>query len=128
MTGLYPALGVQLTSLASRMSMPRTVDHLVDHLVNHVKAPWQAVRMALTGKLGLLVAAAGVAHFAAPDKFEQLTKQAFPTNTADWVKRNGAAETAIGMAMMVRPTRKLGVLALLGYTGWLGYNTANAQG
>lgn len=83
--------------------------------------------MALTGKLGFLVAAVGAAHFAVPDKFEELTKQAFPSDTAEWVKRNGAAETAIGVAMMLRPTRKLGVLALLGYTGWLGYNAANAQ-
>jgi uncharacterized membrane protein len=83
--------------------------------------------MALTGKLGFLVAAVGAAHFAAPDKFEELTKQAFPTDTAQWVKRNGATEAAIGVAMMLKPTRKLGVLALLGYTGWLGYNAANAQ-
>jgi uncharacterized membrane protein len=80
-----------------------------------------------TGKVGFLVAALGVAHFAAPDKFEEVTKVAFPDDTADWVVRNGATETAIGLAMMLRPTRKLGVLGLLGYTGWLGYNAVNAQ-
>ena len=80
-----------------------------------------------TGKIGFLVAATGVAHFAAPQAFEQVTAKAFPTDTSDWVKRNGATETGIGLAMMLKPTRSLGVLALLGYTGWLGYNAVNAQ-
>ncbi len=80
-----------------------------------------------TGKIGFLVAAVGAAHFAAPDTFEELTKVAFPVDTKNWVARNGATEIAIGAAMMLEPTRKLGVLALLGYTGWLGYNAANAQ-
>ncbi len=82
--------------------------------------------MALTGKLGLLVAGVGAAHFAAPEAFEGITKSAFPNDTKDWVLRNGASEVAIGVAMMVPPTRRLGILALLGYTGWLGYNAANA--
>ena len=80
-----------------------------------------------TGKIGFLVAATGVAHFVKPEAFAELTAAAFPEDTQEWVKRNGAAETAIGLAMMLRPTRKLGVLALLGYTGWLGYTAANAQ-
>jgi uncharacterized membrane protein len=83
--------------------------------------------MALTGKLGFLVAAVGAAHFAVPGKFEELTRQAFPADTAQWVKRNGATEAAIGAAMMLKPTRRLGVLALLGYTGWLGFKAVNAQ-
>jgi uncharacterized membrane protein len=80
-----------------------------------------------TGKVGFLLAALGTAHFALPDAFEGVAKVAFPENTKDWVLRNGAAETAIGVAMMLKPTRKLGVLGLLGYTGWLGYNAVNAQ-
>jgi uncharacterized membrane protein len=79
------------------------------------------------GKIGFLVAALGAAHFAAPGAFEEVTKVAFPQNTKDWVMRNGASEAAIGVAMMLKPTRKLGVLGLLGYTGWLGYNAVNAQ-
>jgi uncharacterized membrane protein len=79
-----------------------------------------------TGKIGFLVAATGVAHFVKPDTFAELTARAFPENTQDWVMRNGATETGIGLAMMLKPTRKLGVLALLSYTGWLGYNAANA--
>lgn len=79
-----------------------------------------------TGKLGFLVAATGAAHFVAPEAFESVTKAAFPDDTAAWVLRNGATETAIGLAMMLKPTRKLGVLALFGYGGWLGYNAASA--
>lgn len=79
------------------------------------------------GKIGFLVAATGVAHLVKPDVFTELTAQAFPDNTTDWVLRNGAAETGIGLAMMLAPTRRLGVLALLGFTGWLGYNAASAR-
>lgn len=80
-----------------------------------------------TRRIGLLVAGLGAAHLAAPDAFTEITKVAFPENTKDWVMRNGATETAIGLAMSLNRTRKLGVLALLGYTGWLGYNAVNAQ-
>ena len=79
------------------------------------------------GKVGFLLAATGVAHFVVPDKFEQLTKTAFPTDTDAWIQRNGASELAIGAAMMLPKTRKLGILGLFGYGGWLGYNAANAQ-
>lgn len=78
-------------------------------------------------KIGLLLAATGAAHFAAPDTFEQISKPVFPTDTRDWVFRNGASEVAIGLALMLRPTRKLGVLALLGYGGWLGSRAAAAS-
>ena len=74
-----------------------------------------------TGKIGFLVAALGAAHFAAPEVFEDVTRTAFPENTREWVVRNGATEAAIGVAMMLKPTRKLGVLGLLGY------NAVNAQ-
>lgn len=79
------------------------------------------------GKIGFLVAATGAAHFVVPDAFEELTKPVFPNDTKEWVTRNGACEVAIGAAMMLKPTRKLGKLGLLGYLGWLGYNAANAQ-
>jgi uncharacterized membrane protein len=80
-----------------------------------------------TGKLGFLVAATGAAHFAAPEAFEDFTKAAFPDDTAAWVLRNGASEVAIGVAMILPPTRKLGVAALLGYIGWLAANVASVN-
>ena len=77
-------------------------------------------------KFGLLLAATGAAHFAAPQAFEEITKVAFPEDTDQWIKRNGATEIAIGTALMVKPTRKLGLLGLLGYGGWLGWSAVNA--
>jgi len=76
-------------------------------------------------KIGLGLAASGIAHFVAPDAFVGVTKNAFPNDTEEWVKRNGATETAIGVAMLLPKTRKLGVLGLLGYVGWLGFNAQN---
>jgi uncharacterized membrane protein len=76
---------------------------------------------------GLGLAATGLAHFAAPDAFVAVTATAFPDDTEEWVKRNGASETVVGLALMLPKTRKLGKLGLLGYLGWLGYNAANAK-
>ena len=78
-----------------------------------------------TGTVGFAIAVTGAAHFAAPEAFADITKAAFPDDTATWVIRNGATETAVGLAMMAPPTRKLGILGLVGYLGWLGYNVAN---
>lgn len=78
-----------------------------------------------SGKLGVLLAATGVAHFVVPDAFTEITKRAFPDDTATWVQRNGGIETAVGLAMITPGLRKAGKLALLGYGGWLGYNAYN---
>ena len=79
------------------------------------------------GKIGLVLAATGIAHFAAPDAFVGVTKSAFPHDTEEWVKRNGATETALGVALLLPKTRRLGKLGLLGYVGWLGFNASNAS-
>ena len=78
-------------------------------------------------KIGLGLAATGIAHFVAPDAFVGVTKSAFPNDTEEWVKRNGATETALGAALLLKKTRKLGVLGLLGYVGWLGFNASNVS-
>ncbi|SDD66649.1 DoxX family protein [Actinokineospora iranica] len=70
--------------------------------------------------VGLLIAGTGAAHFAAPQVFEPVSAKAFPKDTRQWVYRNGATEIVLGAAVAGRRTRKLGVLGLLAYAGWLG--------
>jgi uncharacterized membrane protein len=74
------------------------------------------------GKVGFVLALSGVAHFVKPDAFVEITKSAFPVDPEAWVQRNGASETALGLALMLPKTRKFGKLGLLGYLGWLGFN------
>lgn len=73
---------------------------------------------------GLLIAITGIAHFVAPQLFKDITKVAFPEDTDEWIKRNGAIETAIGSTIAIEKTRKLGLLGLGAYTGWLAFNGA----
>jgi hypothetical protein len=49
---------------------------------------------------------------------------AFPENTDEWIVRNGAIETAVGISIAGAKTRKLGFLSLGGYVGWLAFNGA----
>lgn len=76
---------------------------------------------------GLLIALTGIAHFVAPQYFKDLTKVAFPEDTDEWIKRNGAIETAIGTTIALQKTRRLGFLGLGGYVGWLAFNGAKNQ-
>jgi uncharacterized membrane protein len=76
---------------------------------------------------GLAVAGTGVAHFVKPELFESITKSAFPRDTEKHVKTNGGIETAIGLGLAVRKTRKLAVLGLLGYGAYLAANTVRNQ-
>lgn len=76
--------------------------------------------------LGFIIAGTGIAHFLKPELFVGITKPAFPDNTEQAIQTNGAIETAIGVAFILKSTRKLGAIGLLAYGGWLGYNAANA--
>ena len=67
---------------------------------------------------GVALAGAGLAHFAAPQLFEGLTKPAFPSNTRQHVYIDGGIETAVGLGLISRKTRKP---ALIGLTGYLLY-------
>lgn len=78
----------------------------------------------LPALVGLVVAGTGVAHFVRPELFEGITKAAFPQDIDRHLKANGAIETAIGLALVVPKTRKLGVLGTLGYVGYLAVNVA----
>lgn len=71
---------------------------------------------------GLALAGTGVAHFVRPELFEGITKAAFPTDTARFLKINGGLETALGLGVAVPQTRKLALVGLLGYGGYLAVN------
>jgi uncharacterized membrane protein len=81
-----------------------------------------------TAKLiGLAVAGTGLAHFANPKVFEPITVAAFPDNTRRHVYTNGSIETAIGLALTGRRTRRLGLAGLLGYAAYLAGNTVRSR-
>lgn len=76
---------------------------------------------------GLGVAGVGLAHFVKPELFESLTQQAFPENTQQHVYTDGAIETALGLGLIVPKTRKLALVGLLVYGGYLGANIIRNQ-
>ncbi|KUH82076.1 MULTISPECIES: hypothetical protein [unclassified Mycobacterium] len=73
---------------------------------------------------GLGVAATGLAHFAKPELFESVTVQAFPDNTREYIYLNGAIETALGLGLAIRKTRKLALVGAVGYLAYLAGNVA----
>ncbi|OBA95190.1 hypothetical protein A5662_18905 [Mycobacteriaceae bacterium 1482268.1] len=74
--------------------------------------------------VGVAVAATGIAHFVKPELFDDITGQAFPRDTRTHVYIDGAAETAIGLGLASRKTRKLALIGLLGYGAYLAGNVA----
>lgn len=76
---------------------------------------------------GIGTALVGIAHFIVPDQFRALTSVAFPDNTDQAIQQNGAIETVVGAAIACKKTRKLGVIGLLAYGGWLGLNLSQNQ-
>jgi uncharacterized membrane protein len=78
----------------------------------------------LPALVGLGLAGTGVAHFVRPELFEGITKSAFPQDTDRHLKTNGAIETTIGLGLVSPKTRRLAVLATLGYAGYLAVNVA----
>lgn len=76
---------------------------------------------------GLALAGMGLAHFARPQLFEPITVASFPQNTRRHVYTNGSIETAIGLALAGRRTRKLGLAGLLGYGAYLAGNTVRSR-
>jgi uncharacterized membrane protein len=73
---------------------------------------------------GLTLAAVGFAHFVKPELFRGITQTAFPNNTDAAILQNGAIETAAGLAIACPKHRRLGLLGLTAYGGWLGYNAS----
>lgn len=68
---------------------------------------------------GLILAAAGLSHFVAPQIYEGMTKAAFPTNTRQHVYIDGGIETAVGLGLAVRKTRNLAAVGLVAYLIYL---------
>lgn len=64
---------------------------------------------------GLALAGTGLSHFVVPQLFEGITKPIFPTNTRQYVYIDGAIETAVGLGVAARKTRKLALVGLAGY-------------
>jgi uncharacterized membrane protein len=81
-----------------------------------------AMSSRIVGIAGLAIAGAGLAHFVKPDAFEELTAVAFPENTQQHLYMDGAAETVLGLGLALRKTRKLALIGLLGYGGYLAAN------
>ncbi|BBZ62835.1 hypothetical protein [Mycolicibacterium monacense] len=76
---------------------------------------------------GLAIAGTGLAHFVRPQVFEPITVAAFPQNTRRHIYTNGSLETAIGLALAGRRTRKFGLAGLLGYAVYLAGNTVRKR-
>ena len=76
---------------------------------------------------GLVLAAAGLSHYVAPQIYEGMTKAAFPDNTRLHVYVDGGIETAVGLGLAARKTRKFAVLGLLGYLLYLGGNVVRQR-
>ncbi|KUH68578.1 hypothetical protein AU184_04290 [Mycolicibacterium novocastrense] len=73
---------------------------------------------------GLGLAGVGLSHFVKPELFESMTVQAFPRNTRQFIYVNGGIETALGLGLAARKTRKLAVVGTLGYLAYLAGNVA----
>ena len=71
---------------------------------------------------GLAVAGLGVAHFVRPELFDDITGQAFPHDTRTHVYIDGGIETALGLGLSSRKTRKLAIIGLLGHGVYLAGN------
>ncbi|MBP2476570.1 putative membrane protein [Crossiella equi] len=62
------------------------------------------------GLAGLLLTA-GAAHFARPKPFDEIVPASLPGDARTWTYVSGVAELAVGAAVAVPKTRKLGALA-----------------
>ena len=73
---------------------------------------------------GLGLAGIGAAHYVQPQLFESITVAAFPRDTKQHIYVNGGIETALGLGLAVRKTRKLAIVGALGYVAYLAGNVA----
>lgn len=76
---------------------------------------------------GLTLAATGLSHYVAPQLYEGMTKAAFPENTRTHVYIDGGIETAVGLGIAARKTRKLALAGLVAYLLYLGGNVVRQK-
>lgn len=77
---------------------------------------------------GLVLAAAGLSHFAKPQLYESITASAFPTNTRRHIYLNGGIETALGVGLLAPRTRRFAVAGVAGYIGYLILSAVRSRG
>jgi uncharacterized membrane protein len=70
--------------------------------------------------IGLVLAGLGLAHFTNPTLFDPLTSQAFSNRTRQHTYVDGAVETALGLGLAGRRTRRLATVGSMGYLAYLG--------
>ena len=71
---------------------------------------------------GWTPAGLGLAHFVKPTLFDPLTGQAFPRRTRRHTYIDGGVETALGLGLAARPSRRFAVAAAIAYLSYLGGN------
>lgn len=71
---------------------------------------------------GIALVGTGLTHFVAPQLFEPITKPAFPRDTRRHLYINGGIETALGIGLSLRQTRKLALAGSIGYVAYLAGN------
>ena len=76
---------------------------------------------------GLALAGVGLAHFTSPTLFDSMTRQAFPRETRKHVYIDGGVETALGLGLVSRRTRKFALAGGIGYLAYLGANAARVN-
>src|SRR6266567_1714395 len=71
-------------------------------------------KLGSAGSLALLLATAGVTHFAAPKPYDRIVPDSLPGPARAWTYGSGAAELAVAAAVAMPRTRRLGALAAAG--------------
>ena len=68
------------------------------------------------------MAAAGLTHFVKPGLFDPLTSAAFPRRTRQHTYIDGSVETALGLGLATRRTRRFAAVGAIAYLAYLGGN------
>jgi uncharacterized membrane protein len=99
---------VRAPSRSDRRGFSRVQQKIWRVARGHARGPW--------------VAGVGVAHFVKPALFDDLTRQAFPRDTRRHLYIDATVETALGLGLAARKTRRLAIVGLIGYGVYLAGN------